>query len=118
MINPALFGSSPRVASCPRLQDNRRDVVRCVKLINVNAREFALNRHVKYLHCSIFCWRAFRQIDVERGNVIGVVCHRGIFLTRARSSLRTVENKSETSTLLDGYTLLRKMLPPKSVNFT
>jgi hypothetical protein len=96
MIKPGFFGSSPRVASCPRLQDSRRDVVRSVKLINVNAGEFALNCHVKYLHCSIFCWRTFRQIDDEGGNVVGVVCHRGYFPHCARSSLRTIKNESES----------------------
>jgi hypothetical protein len=53
--------------------------MRGVKLINVNAGEFTLNRYVKYLYCSIFCGRAFRQIDDERGNVVGVVCHRALF---------------------------------------
>jgi len=42
-----------------------------------------------------------------------------ISLTPARSSLRTVENKSESSAsiLLDSYTLLRKKLSLTSVNF-
>jgi hypothetical protein len=93
--------------------------VRGVKLINVNAREFSINRQVKHLHCSLFSWRALRQFDNERGNVGGVVCHGVISLTPARSSLRTVENKSESraSILLDSYTLLRKKLSLASVNF-
>jgi hypothetical protein len=71
----AFFGSSPRVASFPCPQDSRRDVVRSVKLINVNAREFAFNCYVKYLHCSIFCSRTFRQIDDERVNLFRIDRH-------------------------------------------
>ena len=49
-----------------------------------------------------------------------VSCVMGVIsLTPARSSLRTVENKSESwaSILLDSYTLLRKKLSLASVNF-
>ena len=68
--------------------------MRRVKLLDAETGEFALDRALKIFRRSVFCWRAFRQLDDVCGDVGSVAVDAGIDRTYVSRLERGLENPS------------------------